>query len=272
MNDQPIPVHGVTTRHVLIDGLDARIEELDRLGFTVVDAGLTGLETKKLSASLDAIYANQLAETGEALAAAANDLDVVRAPLAYDADFVGVATNSVLNEICGRLFGQSFVLLQQNGLINRPAPPQYQSRWHRDLSYQHFTISRKIAINALLCLDPFTEVNGATHVLPGSHLFADFPSDEFVRLHEHVISAGPGSLLMMDAMLYHRAGENRSSGVRRGVNHVIGLPLLAQQIDLPRLLGGKYADDEFLSRYLGYRWNPASDPATWRAIRGSMRR
>ena len=272
MTDQPVLVHGVLRRRAPVDNTDARLEELDRLGFTIVDAGLAGAEISKLRASLDDVYAKQCEETGKDLAIAAGDADIARAPLAYDDAFVSVATNPMLMEICRRLFGDNFVLLMQNGIINRPASPQYQTRWHRDLGYQHFTISSKLAINALLCLDPFTKDTGATHVLAGSHLFPEFPSDQFVRANEQVVSASTGALIIMDALLYHRAGANRSVGLRRAVNHVIGLPLLAQQIDLPRLLGERYGSDEFLSRYFGYRWNPAPDPVAWRAARGATQR
>jgi hypothetical protein len=48
------------------------------------------------------------------------------------------------------------------------------------------------------------------------------------------------------------------------VNHVIGLPILSQQIDIPRSLGGKWSDDPFLSKYLGYRWNPKPSVLEWR--------
>jgi hypothetical protein len=48
------------------------------------------------------------------------------------------------------------------------------------------------------------------------------------------------------------------------VNHVIGLPILSQQIDIPRSLNGKWADDPFLAKYLGYRWNPKPTVVDWR--------
>ena len=66
---------------------------------------------------------------------------------------------------------------------------------------------------------------------------------------------------------FHRAGENSSEAPRRGVNHLIGLPFLAQQIDIPRALGGRYADDPFLGRYLGYKWAPAASVDDWRRAR-----
>jgi ectoine hydroxylase-related dioxygenase (phytanoyl-CoA dioxygenase family) len=84
-----------------------------------------------------------------------------------------------------------------------------------------------------------------------------------------VSNAKAGSLLILDSMLFHRAGYNKSNRNRRGINHLIGRPFMAQQIDMPRLLNGRHRDDEFLGAYLGYRWNPASNVSAWRKQRSS---
>jgi ectoine hydroxylase-related dioxygenase (phytanoyl-CoA dioxygenase family) len=81
------------------------------------------------------------------------------------------------------------------------------------------------------------------------------------------VDAKAGSFLVLDAMLYHRSGYNRSNAHRRGINHVIGRPMLAQQIDIPRLLQGRHCDDPLIRDYLGYRWNPAASVNEWRRMR-----
>ncbi len=68
----------------------------------------------------------------------------------------------------------------------------------------------------------------------------------------------------MDAMLYHRAGQNKSNTLRRAINHVIGLPFMAQQIDIPAFAGNKLSVDEFSKSYFGYRWQPAKSVKHWR--------
>jgi ectoine hydroxylase-related dioxygenase (phytanoyl-CoA dioxygenase family) len=152
----------------------------------------------------------------------------------------------------------------QNGIINPSVQRHPQIKWHRDLNYQHWTSSRPLAFNALVCLDEFTSLNGATYALPGSHLFAPFPSEAYVAKHEKQIETRAGSVIVMNAMLFHRGGSNRSDAPRRAVNHVIGLPILGQQIDIPNSMGEKWADDRFLSGYLGYRWNPKPSVSAWR--------
>jgi ectoine hydroxylase-related dioxygenase (phytanoyl-CoA dioxygenase family) len=265
MQDEQVLSYGVLESRRLKDDLDAHVEEIEFLGYTVVESGLTREEIGALRASIDVNYERQLAETANVAMAA--DADILRCPLAYDDRFLKVATLAPLMAICERLLGVNFVLLQQNAIINRPSSKEFQSRWHRDLVYQHFVSSKKLALNALLCIDDFSIETGGTVVLPGSHVFEVFPSTRLVKNHERTADAKSGSLLILDAMLFHRSGLNKTQNNRRGVNHVIGRPLLAQQIDLPRLLDGRHADDPFLRRYLGYQWNPASSVTTWRAAR-----
>jgi ectoine hydroxylase-related dioxygenase (phytanoyl-CoA dioxygenase family) len=263
MSEIDPPSYGVIQRRTLTDDLDANVEEIEVLGYTVTPSGLDAEALSRLRALIDEINGQQTA-SGDASHELGAESDIVRSPLAYDPLFLEAAILPTVMEIAGRILGENIVLLQQNAIVNQPRSPQYQSRWHRDLPYQHFVGSRALAVNALLCVDDFTRETGGTLVLSGSHMFEDFPSRRLVANQERTIEAPAGSVIMMHAMLYHRAGANVSRTTRRGVNHLIGRPMLAQQIDIPRLLGPQYADDPKLGPYLGYRWNPAEDVASWR--------
>jgi len=251
--------------------MDLRLEELTRVGYTVLDSGLDDDAIDELRSQLGSVYARQRAELEAASLDASDDADVARCLLAYDNCFFRLAANPALLDFCRHVFGDSFVLLQQNGVINRPSREHYQLRWHRDLPFQHWTASKPVAIAALFCVDEFAEATGGTYALPASHGYEEFPSDAFVRSHQQVMTAPAGSFVVMDAMMFHRAGKNSSDRVRHGINHLIGRPFLAQQIDLPRVLRGAHSEDPFLARYLGYTWNPAESVESWRAARMDRR-
>ncbi len=262
--------HGVLQRSQTSDAIEANVEDLRLRGYTLVPSGLTSDELESLREELDRIYQTQLDELGgEEALARCSDVDVARAPLAYHESFVRVAANTNLMAVVARMLGENFVLMQQNGLLTRPATDNYQARWHRDLSFQHWVSSEPIAINALLALDEFTIESGATVVLPGSHQRAEFPSDAYIERHEIALEAPAGTFLVLDGMLFHRAARNRSGRPRRAVNHLIGRPFLAQQFDFAAMLGARYETDPFLARYLGYRWRPQPDVASWRRLRGA---
>jgi ectoine hydroxylase-related dioxygenase (phytanoyl-CoA dioxygenase family) len=220
------------------------------------------------------LLAQQTAECGgEAALQRARDVDLVRCPLAYDERFMDMACPAPVLAVVQRLLGENFVLLMQNAVVNRPRRRQEQSRYHRDLNYQHWTSSRPLALNYLVCVDRFFTEGGATWVLPGSHLHEGFPSSAYVARHEVPVEAEPGAVVMMDAMLFHRSGLNQTQDhTRRAVNHVVGAPFLAQQVDIPRALaaqGRDHSADPFLARFLGYRWNPAADVREWRLKHGA---
>jgi ectoine hydroxylase-related dioxygenase (phytanoyl-CoA dioxygenase family) len=270
--DQPaaLSAHGVRQQVQLHDRLDAQVEELRSLGYTTVASGLSVPELAALRDAMEASYQRQVQEFGGLTALQrCNDLDTARCPLAYDESFIGVATQAALMALMRRMLGDNFLLLQQNGLFNRPGAGHYQTHWHRDLSYQHWTSSEPLAVNALLTLDDFTLENGCTHVLPASHLRSEFPSEAFVTRFETPIVAPAGTFLVLDAMLFHRAGRNVSKGQRRAVNHLIGRPFLAQQFDLSRMVDPRHGQDPFLHKYLGFRWSPSASVAAWRALRSS---
>jgi ectoine hydroxylase-related dioxygenase (phytanoyl-CoA dioxygenase family) len=250
--------YGVTERNAAQDEIDVSVEELECLGYTVVGSGYSAVELEQFRSALDELLARHIRSSGgsEALERIGEG-DQVRAPLAQDPAFLRVAINERVLRIVGRVLGNYFILNQQNGVINRPSKGgHHQAAYHRDLPYQHFVSSRPIAVSALLCIDPFSREMGSTRVLAGSHRYASFPSDHYVSKNEISITAPAGAFIIMDAMLYHRAGDNSSSVVRRAVNNVYSLAFVKQQIVLPAALNGKWRDEPTLSRLLGYDSDP----------------
>ena len=59
-----------------------------------------------------------------------------------------------------------------------------------------------------------------------------FPSESVAAELDTAVSAEPGSFIVFDSMVFHRAGENRSGRPRRAVNQVFSVPIIAQQISL----------------------------------------
>lgn len=264
MNGDAEPTsYGILRQRTNADALDAHVEDVEVTGFTVIESDLEAEVLADLRERADRLQRDQVA----AVADFNPDQDIVRCALVQDDLFLRVATLPTMLEMSRRLLGDSIVLLQQNVIFAQPSAPQYQARWHRDLPYQHFTASGRLAISLLVCLDDFTVETGGTMVLPGSHMFEAFPSARLVQARQESVEARAGSVIVMDAMLYHRTGNNISPAVRRGINHVVGRPFLVQQIDIPRQLGGRLADDSQLAPYLGYRWNPAPDVDAWRRQR-----
>jgi ectoine hydroxylase-related dioxygenase (phytanoyl-CoA dioxygenase family) len=261
--------YGIKEKRVDKDALDVHVQEVQMLGYTVLEPAVPAERLAAWRSSIDRILGELAAESGgvDALQRI-GEADTVRALLAYDGSFLDIATDPQLIEICKRLLGDYFILMLQNGVVNQPAQqPHHQAAYHRDLPYQHFVSSRPLAVSALFCLDPFESENGSTMFIPGSHKVEEFPSDDYVQKMQSSISAPAGAVIVFDSMLFHRAGINRSKSVRRAVNNVFALPFLKQQIVLPALLNGKWSEDPWLKRLLGYESDPPRSPAEFRALR-----
>ena len=251
----------------------SRVAERIRLaGYAVVPSGLSSDEVADLGTRLDRVMARQVEEFGADRLASIGDALTARCPLVYDEAFVALAAHPVVLAICRELLGDYVILMQQNGVINPSGQRHTQVAYHRDLPYQHFVSSRPLSVSALFCIEPFTTVTGATTMIPGSHRMEQFPSDAVAAELDTAVSADPGSFIVFDSMLFHRAGENRSGRPRRGVNHVFTTPIIAQQISLPDALGGRYADDPALARLFGYDVAPSRSVTAWRERRLARRR
>ena len=256
--------YGIRERATADDAADRHAERIRLVGFTVIDSGLSPAEVAYVSSRIDALLETQIAAAGGLdRLAEIGEQETARCCLAYDDAFLGLATNRAVLDVCRRLLGDYFVLMQQNAVINPPGRAHTQTAYHRDLPYQHFVSSRPLAVSALFCADAFTRVNGATVVLPGSHKMEQFPSEATMRDVESPLEAPAGSYLVFDSMLFHRAGANTSATVRRAVNQVFALPFIAQQISLPDALGGKYSDDPEVARLLGYGSAPVRSVEEW---------
>ena len=266
--DHDFKSYGIKEAHTVDSECDQYAEEIAVKGFTIVKGVIEESDLEETRCRVDAVYDAQATEIGGAEnLRRINDESVARCLLAYDEFFLGIAINPKILSLLEKLLGDYFTLVQQNAIINSPERENYQTAWHRDLIYQHFVPSRPIAVSALFCVDDFSAGTGGTHVLSASHKLERFPSQDYVMKHQEAINAPAGSAIVFDSMMFHRGGVNSSRHQRRGINHMYALPFIKQQIDIPKILGGKFSDDKFFSRFLGYDSQPAGSVVSWRRQR-----
>jgi ectoine hydroxylase-related dioxygenase (phytanoyl-CoA dioxygenase family) len=258
MTSSPVQSYGVLERTQVASSIDLAVEEISRVGFCVFDSGFSKSTIANIADHFDRMHAEYLAHHGLEYMRSRDEHNTVRLPLSLDNTFLDLARTKRLLELVSRLIAGKFILNQQNGIVN-PVNSRYnQDAWHRDLPYQHFTSSRPIAVNALYCIDEFTIENGATSVLPGTHLHEAFPSDAFIEKNARQIPAPAGSFIVIDGMTYHRGEKNHTAQPRRAVNHVFTIPFIKQQIAIPPAMNGDGLD-EATRDLLGYRYaTPAS--------------
>lgn len=229
------------------------LEELDILGYTLIENVLTAEDLQTIAQQLQEIWKVQEQEV-EGVFDIVNspENNIVRAPLAYHEIFAKAYNNPVVITLLKEVLGDYFILSQENGVIVEPNLTHSQNKWHRDFPHMHFVSTQPLAINAFFCITDFTFETGATQVLPHSHKIDYEPSPEYMEKHSVNIQAKAGSVFLFNTMLYHRTGKNISGKKRIGLNHIYSKYILKQQIDIPSLFDYQEPEDSFLKMLLGF--------------------
>ena len=260
--------HGITEQYESKNWLDECLCELEINGYTKFPSGIEKRTLNYFLSELERIYKIQAEEVGgEGQLKKINDLDIVRCPIGYNYAFLKAIWTDNMKAILKRTFKAGFSLTSQNGLMNQPNKQFYQEYYHRDLNFAHWRSSKPLSITTILCLDDFTVENGATCVIPGSHLVDKFPTDEFVRKYEKPICAKAGEYIFFDSMMFHRASANKSNKVRPGVVQVVSEAFFGQQISIPDMLsniGVSKPEDKELAGFLGFNWGTTKSAKQWR--------
>jgi ectoine hydroxylase-related dioxygenase (phytanoyl-CoA dioxygenase family) len=110
-----------------------------------------------------------------------------------------------------------------------------------------------LVCNTMWALTDFTEANGATRVIPGSHLADHNP--EYGQPYDSIAAEMPqGSVLLWHGSLWHGGGANTTSERRVGVamNYCAGFVRQQenQQLGIPRDVASQFAPR--LRRLVGY--------------------
>jgi hypothetical protein len=149
-------------------------------------------------------------------------------------------------------------LLSQLQVINILPGEVQQPLHHDDAFYPWPRPRRSLGLAALWSIDPYTAENGATVVIPGSHLWPDrLPTEEDEARAISVVMP-EGSLLFLLGTTWHAGGANRSSAPRMCVAAQYCAPFLRQQENSAFTVSHERAAQcsEHLQRMLGYSIMP----------------
>jgi ectoine hydroxylase-related dioxygenase (phytanoyl-CoA dioxygenase family) len=136
-------------------------------------------------------------------------------------------------------------------------PGETRQSFHFDDGGTNQPRPRKPAgISTIWAIDDFTDDNGATEVIPGSHLWGDETPDpdsaEFVK-----VTMPAGSVVVFAGTLWHRGGSNDSDANRLGITPQYCEPWARQLENMILAVGPKAMDySDRIKSMLGYSITP----------------
>jgi hypothetical protein len=112
---------------------------------------------------------------------------------------------------------------------------------HRDTKI--FSLGAPSMVNMLIMLDDFTEENGATHILSGSHhVKAECPSKELFYEASHRFLGKAGTIVLFDGNCWHGAGHNGTKRDRGVLTLTFTTPYLKPQLEYTHAFSEKERD------------------------------
>lgn len=144
----------------------------------------------------------------------------------HDPGFAPYAADPRLLEVLEAIFGPHVRVSFTSTQINKPG--NVRGVWHADWPFNqgnagHVLMPYQDAcahVTTLWMFSPFTEENGGTLVLPGSHRRGENPTgsmgiDPLARQPgERLVTGAAGSVVMFDSRLWHAANDNRGQEPR----------------------------------------------------------
>ena len=217
--------------------INSGLRFLKRDGVVVVEGCLSNTEAETISSSLENALESARSSIGRTKLERSGELGIVRSPYQYSDVFFSVLINSTILNVVESVLGTTAILHLQNGIVLEPHhsgnSSSFQETLHRD--FPRYLDGYVASLNSFICLSNFTNQNGATKFVVGSHQNPqDFAPDKDLTFQ---VEATKGDVIFFDSTIWHAGGVNETSSNRNALNMQWTKSFIKQQIDHVRLVG-----------------------------------
>jgi ectoine hydroxylase-related dioxygenase (phytanoyl-CoA dioxygenase family) len=225
---------------------------LDQKGYLNLGQLLSNSQVEKINAKIDSLMNTEGDKAGSELL----DSPYIRHPKEAGADRLADLVNKgevfdifythprVLAAIA-HVLGQSIKLSSLNYRAAKPGMglQKLHVDWHETVTPGQYKVC-----NSIWLLDSFSKKNGATRVVPGTHLSGTLPQDilsdpEAPHAEEVIIEAPAGSVFIFNSHTWHGGTTNHTKNSRRSIHSYFCRSDQPQQVDQSR-----YIKNETLKR------------------------
>jgi ectoine hydroxylase-related dioxygenase (phytanoyl-CoA dioxygenase family) len=236
----------------------AVVRQIEEEGYAVVEGALDPDRVERLRAELDAAVEEDLKgfEAEERRTGRPHpDRWMVHNAMLRGPELARMLEHEAMQAYFGHFLGDTCILYAYQTSSMPPGGSNYSNRIHVDCP--RLIPGYPTNMGALFPLDDLTEANGATYVLPGSHLRADAPGEaEFEKGAVRLVCPA-GSMMLLNSRIWHRGGTNTTNRARHMLTIGACRSYMRQRFDFPRLIENTGSD--ILSRlgpvgrrFLGY--------------------
>jgi ectoine hydroxylase-related dioxygenase (phytanoyl-CoA dioxygenase family) len=206
------------------------LRELDEVGYCVVPDVLDADEVEAARRALDEAADEDVVAGRAAIYGPGDSNQRVWALLNRGEEFVRMAMDPGALEFVRARLGADIILSNLCANITGPGGDRGIGRLHTDQGFLPEPWPQLLAMNVAWLLDDFTEENGATLVIPGSHQLVEYPPHDLEPSTPARLTGRAGSIALIDGRLHHATGLNRTRDQkRRAVFAAYYLPFLRGQ-------------------------------------------
>ena len=152
----------------------------------------------------------------------------------YGGAFLEVFDNENLINPINSVMGENSIIYSYTSSSMPPGKGNDASHIHVDCPM--FVEDYIFRMGILLPLVDFTEENGASYYLAGSHKSEQKPDDEYFYKNAQRLTMKAGQGCFFNTRVWHAGGKNHTSNWRHALTLNICRPWMKQYIDVPRLL------------------------------------
>jgi ectoine hydroxylase-related dioxygenase (phytanoyl-CoA dioxygenase family) len=139
-----------------------------------------------------------------------------------------------LDQLLSSVIDENWIMYAYTSSSLPPKGTNYGSRVHVDSP--RVIPGYPTNLGVIWALDEFTEENGGTYVLPGSHHSKTLPTKDYFDKNSERLTCKKGSLIIFNARVWHRAGENVTNKFRHSLTMNICRPFMKQRCDWVRFI------------------------------------
>lgn len=221
---------------------EKHFEEFEAQGFTVLPNIVEEQEIAELRTQLDVALRE---DWDEYRGLPRKEEFIVLDLVTRGSAFVRLLENTKMHQVFSHFLGDTCILYSFTSSILRPREKHYTCEIHVDTP--RLIPGYHLGMLMTLALDDFTEENGATYYLPGSHRSTHKPSEEDFYANAVRVTRKPGDAVFFHPRVWHAGGINRTSKTRYGCTIYACRSWTRQRFDFPRMV------DERILAQLGER-------------------